>query len=88
VSEDNKRLSYEVIGKSFMYKQVRNMVGVLVAVGMGKMSSEEIGSLLQNGRREPIQGAPAQGLTLMWVEHREESEVFTPVAGPSEGMGL
>lgn len=81
MSDDKRHLTYEVVGKSFMYKQVRNMVGMITAVGMHKISLDEIAMILKKGTREPIQGAPAHGLLLVWVEHSEEAQRM-PDANP------
>jgi tRNA pseudouridine(38-40) synthase len=71
VSEDKSKITYEVVGNSFMYKQVRCMVGALVEIGLGKMSLETFSEMIEKGIRQPIPGAPPQGLTLIWVEHDE-----------------
>lgn len=52
-----------------MYHQVRNMVGALVEVGRGKLTLDDIKSLTSGGPRKTFHGAPAQGLTLVWIEH-------------------
>lgn len=74
MSDDGTRISYEVIGKSFMYRQVRNMVGALVEVGRGRLSVEQLRDFVALGKRVAIQGAPAHGLTLIWVEHATHAE--------------
>lgn len=52
------------------------MVGAIAAVGMGKITLDEFEALVQGGRRVAIQGAPAHGLTLIWVEHSEVSQIL------------
>jgi tRNA pseudouridine38-40 synthase len=49
----------------FLYKMVRSLAGVLVAVGEGKLTPAKVGEMLATGRRTPaVQTAPAQGLFL------------------------
>ena len=76
VSEDGRRITYEVVGSSFMFHQVRNMVGALTDVGRGKMSLEQFEALLCGGPRPTFSGAPPQGLTLVWIEHSESAQAL------------
>ncbi len=49
----------------FLYKMVRSLTGVLVAVGEGRLTPTAVGAMLDNGRRTPaIQTAPPEGLFL------------------------
>lgn len=55
----------------FLYKMVRSLVGVLVAVGEGRLSVAAVKALLAGGRRTPaVQTAPPQGLFLVKVFYR------------------
>jgi len=55
----------------FLYKMVRSLVGVLVAVGEGRLAVAEVKALLAGGRRTPaVQTAPPQGLFLVKVFYR------------------
>lgn len=74
MSEDGAKITYEVVGSSFMYHQVRNMVGALTEVGRGKMTLDQFKSLLSGGSRVAFAGAPPQGLTLVWIEHSESPQ--------------
>ncbi|NXQ26204.1 PUSL1 protein, partial [Alaudala cheleensis] len=61
----------KVKGRAFLYKQVRRMVGALVAVGQGKFPPQHIQELLElrDSRAFPPQAmAPASGLFLQAVE--------------------
>ncbi len=52
----------------FLYKMVRSLVGALVSVGQGKLTVEEISSILHERRRtHRIKTAPPQGLCLVKV---------------------
>ena len=69
--EDNQRLILvKVSGKSFVYRQVRNMVGCLVEVGQGKLDPMDVKRILETrDRRAAPTMAPAHGLFLSDVEH-------------------
>ncbi len=55
----------------FLYKMVRSLVGVLVAVGEGRLAVSEVKAILAGGRRTPaVHTAPPQGLFLMKVFYR------------------
>lgn len=76
VSSTGPELLFEVEGKSFMYKQVRNMVGLLVEIGKGLLPPNIVKTiLLTEDRRElakvsPV--APAHGLYLMAVDYDDK----------------
>jgi tRNA pseudouridine38-40 synthase len=62
-----------VMGKGFLYKQVRNMVGVLIAVGYHKLDRDDISILLQGdetklyNQKSQYQVAEGKGLCLQRV---------------------
>ena len=63
-------LEITVRGDGFLWKQIRAMVGALVAVGRGDAESTLIESMLASGDRSLAPpAAPASGLTLMSVEY-------------------
>jgi tRNA pseudouridine38-40 synthase len=66
-SLDN-RIKIRVAGNNFLYKMVRNIVGTLLYVGCGKLTSEEIPAILKSKDRT-LAGvtAPAIGLVLKEV---------------------
>jgi tRNA pseudouridine38-40 synthase len=43
----------QVQGSGFLYKQVRHMTGVLLAVGQGKFSLDHVQALLEMGNSKP-----------------------------------
>ncbi len=60
----------DVEGDSFLYNMVRNIVGTLVEVGIGRQSPGKINEILEARNRTaagPI--APAEGLCLMWIKY-------------------
>jgi len=69
--EGEKDLVYvEVEGDGFLYNMVRNIVGTLVEVGVGRWKPEKINKILEAKDRTaagPL--APAQGLCLMWIKY-------------------
>ena len=65
-TENGIRLEFE--GNGFLYKMVRNIVGTLVDVAIGKLSLNDIEKIFEaRDRRMASQAAPPQGLFLMHV---------------------
>lgn len=62
------RILFRIIGDRFLYKMVRNIVGTLVYVAMGKIAVNDLPSILES-RHRPRAGitAPAHGLCLKKV---------------------
>lgn len=59
-----------ITGNSFLYRQVRNMVGCLVTVGKGKLSCEGAQHMLEQRHRLSVSvSAPSYGLYLANVQH-------------------
>lgn len=68
ILEEGETLTIRVVGNNFLYKMVRNIVGTLVYVGLGKIAPEEIESILsQKLRKHAGVSAPAHGLVLNQV---------------------
>jgi tRNA pseudouridine38-40 synthase len=68
VAVRGRRLRITAESAGFLYKMVRSLAGVLVAVGEGRLSVEEVKGMLRAGARTPaVQTAPAQGLFLVKV---------------------
>ena len=60
-------------GENFLYKMVRNLVGLIVYVGAGKIDLKDIAPILEaKDRRLAAMSAPAHGLTLMRVDFANE----------------
>jgi tRNA pseudouridine38-40 synthase len=67
---ENDWVYVEVEGDGFLYNMVRNIVGTLVEVGVGRWKPEKINEILEAKDRTaagPL--APAQGLCLMWIKY-------------------
>ena len=59
-----------VQGNAFVYRQVRNIVGCLTAVGRGQLEVDDVRDILEaKDRRCAPVSAPAQGLFLVDVQH-------------------
>jgi tRNA pseudouridine38-40 synthase len=68
VNREGALITCEVEGTAFLKNMVRILVGTLVAVGHGKMTTDHVSALLKNGdRTQAGMTAPAQGLTLATV---------------------
>jgi len=58
-------------GSGYLYKMVRSMVGSMIDVGQGRMSVDEISSILESCiRTERVVTAPAKGLSMEKVFYR------------------
>lgn len=61
---------FEITAYAFLKQMVRNIVGTLVALGLGKMTFQEFSSLLEaKDRTKAGATAPSQGLFLLKVEY-------------------
>ncbi|KAL7533885.1 hypothetical protein ACHAWF_004653 [Thalassiosira exigua] len=59
-----------ITGKSFLYRQVRNIVACLVDVGRGRLKPADVKEILEERDRSCTPGmAPSKGLFLVDVEH-------------------
>jgi tRNA pseudouridine38-40 synthase len=71
VVKRGRRLRIFAEADGFLYKMVRSLVGVLVSVGEGKLSPEQVRTILQSRQRtEQVLTAPPQGLFLAKVFYR------------------
>ena len=62
---NKSQLLIKVRGKSFLYKMVRNLVGTLVYVGLGKIKLDDVPSIIESrDRKQAGITAPAKGLFL------------------------
>lgn len=65
-----EQIVFTVCGNGFLYNMVRIMTGTLVAVGLGKISPDEIeGVILSKNRKKAGATMPPRGLTLVSVEY-------------------
>lgn len=75
IAEHDSHFLFTITGPHFLYKMVRNIVGLLVYVGAGKIEREEVESILKSKDRK-LAGvtAPAKGLTLQHVQFTQNEE--------------
>jgi tRNA pseudouridine38-40 synthase len=70
-------LVFHVIGSHFLWKQVRRMTGVLVEVGRGKLSPDDVKKLFRETTDIPSKlTAPPSGLFLDRVYYQKNDIVF------------
>jgi tRNA pseudouridine38-40 synthase len=70
IKEDADRIYIHITASHFLWKMVRRMVGVLVEVGRGKMTGQELETFLKTNSKEPARyTAPPSGLFLGKVEY-------------------
>jgi len=70
VTAQEKRIYIDVEGDGFLYNMVRNIVGTLVEIGVGRWKSEKINEILEaKDRTAAGRLAPPQGLCLMWIRY-------------------
>lgn len=64
------RIKIVVQGNSFMYKMIRNLVGMLVQIGRGKLTLNDVTNILESRDRKmaPLT-APAHGLCLVHIDY-------------------
>ena len=76
VRKSGHRYTFIVRGDGFLYKQVRSMVGFLIAVGKGNEKPEAVKDLLdaKSPRTARVETAPARGLFLWKVFYRRISQ--------------
>jgi tRNA pseudouridine38-40 synthase len=70
VTREGDLVYVDIEGDGFLYNMVRNIVGTLVEVGLGRQNPEKINKILEAKNRTaagPI--APAAGLCLMWIKY-------------------
>ncbi len=70
IEETSDQLHFYLTGNGFLRYMVRTIVGTLLEVGRGKMSTAQIATLLNQGQRTQAgPTAPACGLTLVKVDY-------------------
>jgi tRNA pseudouridine38-40 synthase len=70
VTRQGNRLVYQVTGSGFLKHMVRNIAGVLVEVGKGNLTNDDVLARLQPGCGiRPGPSMPPQGLFLVSVEY-------------------
>jgi tRNA pseudouridine38-40 synthase len=87
VHEDGDLLLVHIEGSHFIWKMVRRLVGVLVAVGRGDLTGADAAALLHGPSDLPARlTAPASGLFLERVYYPEDDRTGVPLRAPSTVM--
>ena len=74
ITEDHQKLFFRFIGDGFLRYQVRNMVGLLIKVGEGKISTKDVEKILSSkDRTKSGKTAPPEGLYLVNVKYKKGS---------------
>jgi tRNA pseudouridine38-40 synthase len=79
-----------IIGSHFLWKMVRRMIGVLVEIGRGRLSEQDLKRFLNSRSSEPAKfTAPPSGLFLEQVIYKGESlnHEFKPTIFLTKGFG-
>lgn len=67
---DASRIRIDVSGNGFLYNMVRIIAGTLVDVGRGKLSPDDIPTILESKQRQAAGSTmPPQGLRLEWIRY-------------------
>ncbi|MFC1793098.1 tRNA pseudouridine(38-40) synthase TruA [Planctomycetota bacterium] len=70
VTAEDKWIYVNVEGDGFLYNMVRNIVGTLVEVGVGRWKPEKMNEILEAKNRTAAgRLAPPAGLCLMWIQY-------------------
>lgn len=74
IAPENHELTITFIANGFLKQMVRNLVGLLVACGKGKILPNDIPGLIAGkDRRKSPATAPAQGLTMTHIWYKNEN---------------
>jgi tRNA pseudouridine38-40 synthase len=72
VSREGDEIRIEAQARSFLHHQVRNMVGTLELVGLGRWRPDDVATALAaRDRRAGGPTAPAEGLYLVAIDYRK-----------------
>jgi tRNA pseudouridine38-40 synthase len=87
--EPGGEIDLRFMGSGFLRYMVRNIVGTLIEVGLGRRAPDQVAVLLAARDREQAgPTAPAHGLTLEWVRYRAAAADEPATGGHSTGKTL
>ena len=70
IEVQNEKIIITFVGDGFLRYQVRNMVGILIRVGEGKLSANDLKKILESkDRTKSGKTAPSEGLYLVSVDY-------------------
>jgi tRNA pseudouridine38-40 synthase len=85
-SDGGRLLVFELTGNGFLRHMVRNAVGTLVEIGLGRRSPGWMTEVLASRNRSRAgPTAPASGLFLVSVDYGTEARALSCSLAPSEG---
>lgn len=71
IREDGDKIYIHIKGSHFLWKMVRRIVGVLVEIGRGRLTGQDVEHFLKNHSPEPARHtAPPSGLFLEQIEYQ------------------
>jgi tRNA pseudouridine38-40 synthase len=83
VTRNGDLIIVDINANAFLHHMVRNIVGVLIAVGSGRQSVEWVKDvLLAKDRKLGAETAPSYGLYLVGVEYPSEFYIPQAFSGP------
>lgn len=73
-------ITFEVAANAFLHHQVRRMAGALADIGRGRLSPDDLRTMIDNGQTDKVaHSLPPEGLCLVSVEYPD----FPPPANPT-----
>lgn len=69
IKQENNIVTFSITGRSFLYNMVRIICGVLLRVGDGTLTPEDVQKIIKNKKRPRTKTLPSRGLTLISVEY-------------------
>jgi len=70
VATENDWVYFEIEGDGFLYNMVRNIIGTLVDIGVGRWEPQKITEIIEaRDRTAAGRLAPPNGLCLMWIKY-------------------
>lgn len=70
ITKTNHHINISISADGFLYKMVRNIIGVLLDVGIGKLTDKDVARIIQSkNRRVASKSVPAHGLILHTVAY-------------------
>ncbi len=81
IEEKQGQLIFTVIGDRFLFRMMRNLVGTLVYIGLGKISPQDLTQILESKKRANAGvTAPAHGLYLIEVFYKKSEKAILPIS--------
>ncbi|CAN1725798.1 tRNA pseudouridine synthase A 1, partial [Linum perenne] len=89
---DGSVIQLDVEGTGFLYRQVRNMVALLIQIGKEGVPTDMVGMILESRDRRKLakytsMSAPSQGLCLVSVNYNQDHLCLPELGYPSVSFG-